>query len=74
MKPQTSLLLFFAVLTALLLPDTITAQQQYKLKQRSGTMGMNTETTIYVKGMRKRTEGGSFMGQPSLVTIEQCDK
>ena len=37
-------------------------------------MGMKSETTIYVKGMRKRTEGGGYTGMPNnLITIEQCD-
>ena len=50
------------------------AQQQYKLKQVNNMMSMKTESTIYVKGMRKRTEAGSMMGMPAPpVTIEQCD-
>jgi hypothetical protein len=37
-------------------------------------MGMQTESTIYVKGMRKRTESAGIMGMPPPpVTIEQCD-
>lgn len=48
--------------------------QQYKLKQTTNMMSMKTESTIYVKGMRKRTEAGSMMGMPAPpVTIEQCD-
>jgi hypothetical protein len=50
------------------------AQQQYKLRQTTDMMGMKTESTIYVKGMRKRTEPGSMMGMPAQpITIEQCD-
>lgn len=50
------------------------AQQQYKLRQSTAVMGMKSETTVYVKAMRKRTEGGGMMGMgSSLVTIEQCD-
>ncbi len=50
------------------------AQQQYKLRQTTSVMGMKTESTIYVKGMRKRTEAGSMMGMPAPpITIEQCD-
>ena len=50
------------------------AQQQYKLRQVNNMMSMKTESTIYVKGMRKRTEAGSMMGMPAPpVTIEQCD-
>ncbi len=49
--------------------------QQYKIKQKTGVMGMNSETTIYVKGKRKRTEPGAMMpGMPKSPTvIEQCD-
>ena len=48
--------------------------QQYKLRQVNNIMSMNTESTIYVKGMRKRTETGSMMGMPAPpVIIEQCD-
>ncbi|MBL7747656.1 MAG: hypothetical protein JNM19_09540 [Chitinophagaceae bacterium] len=48
--------------------------QQYKLRQTTSVMGMKTESTIYVKGMRKRTETGSMMGMPAPpITIEQCD-
>lgn len=48
--------------------------QQYKLKQTTGMMGMKTESTVYVKGMRKRTESAAMMGMPAPpVTIEQCD-
>ena len=49
-------------------------QQPYKLRQVNNMMSMKTESTIYVKGMRKRTEPGSMMGMPAQpVTIEQCD-
>ncbi|MES1218828.1 MAG: hypothetical protein ABUT20_25205 [Bacteroidota bacterium] len=47
--------------------------QQYKLKQSTGMMGMKSESTIYVKGMRKRTENPGIMGMGKTVTIEQCD-
>ena len=48
--------------------------QQYKLRQSTDMMGMKTESTIYIKGMRKRTEAGGMMGMPNnIVTIEQCD-
>ncbi len=34
---------------------------------------IKSETTIYVKGMRKRTEGGGFAGMKLPTAIEQCD-
>src|SRR5689334_15684400 len=49
--------------------------QQYKIRQQNSMMSMKTESTVYVKGMRKRTEPGSaMMGMPMQpTTIEQCD-
>jgi hypothetical protein len=47
--------------------------QQYKLRQSTSISGMNMESTIYVKGMRKRTESSGMMGMPQPVLIEQCD-
>jgi hypothetical protein len=48
--------------------------QQYKIRQTTSMMGMKTESTIYVKGKRKRTEGGSYAGMgANIATIEQCD-
>jgi len=36
--------------------------------------GMKSESTVYVKGMRKRTEGQGMMGMGAkITTIEQCD-
>jgi hypothetical protein len=62
------------VIVAFLVPDNFSFAQQYKLKQSTGVMGMNTSSTIYVKGMRKRTESSGMMGMPAPpVTIEQCD-
>jgi hypothetical protein len=65
---------FFAInlLAVLLMADTAGAQQ-YKLRQSTSMMGMKSESTIYVKAMRKRTEGGGYMGMNNLTTIEQCD-
>jgi hypothetical protein len=63
------------LLAAFLLPDNFSFAQQYKLKQSTSVMGMNTSSTIYVKGMRKRTESSGMMGMPAPpVTIEQCDR
>lgn len=62
----------FALFIALLFSDTSLAQQ-YKIRQSSGMMGMNSEPTIYVEGMRKRTEPGKMMGMQQPITIEQCD-
>lgn len=66
---RTAILL---LLVSSFIPDLASAQQ-YKIRQSSGMMGMNSEPTIYVKGMRKRTEPGKTMGMQQPTTIEQCD-
>jgi hypothetical protein len=72
MKKQ--LIFFTALLLAVVMVSHKTNAQQYKLRQSTSLMGMKTESTIYVKGMRKRTEPGGMMGMPaSPTTIEQCD-
>ena len=76
MKPTSTLLLLtVTVMLAVTSNFSASAQQQYKLRQVTNMMGMKSETTIYVKGMRKRTEGGGLTGMgANLTTIEQCDK
>lgn len=59
---------------AFLFPVVSQAQKQYKLRQATSMMGMKSETIIYVKPMRKRTESQGMMGMgANLVSIEQCD-
>ena len=71
---KKSLLFFTAILIAVLSISNKAVAQQYKLKQSTSMMGMKTESTIYVKGMRKRTESTAMMGMPAPpTTIEQCD-
>lgn len=73
MKPLSTLSFFIAAFIVLATSNEANAQQ-YKLKQVSTASGMKSETTIYVKGKRKRTEGGGYAGMNSnIVTIEQCD-
>jgi len=68
------LFFFTVVLLVAISPSNQTSAQEYKLRQVNSMMGMKTESTIYVKGMRKRTEPGSMMGMPAQpTTIEQCD-
>ena len=63
-----------SILIVILSTGTEARAQQYKIRQVNNMMSMKTESTIYVKGMRKRTEPGSMMGMPAQpVTIEQCD-
>lgn len=48
--------------------------QNYKIKQVTTMNGQRMESTVYVKGSRKRTEGGAFMGMGGDVAdVEQCD-
>jgi hypothetical protein len=63
-----------AILIVILSAGNDAHAQQYKIRQQNNMMSMKTESTIYVKGMRKRTEPGSMMGMPTQpTTIEQCD-
>ncbi len=48
--------------------------QNYKIKQVMTMNGQKIESTVYVKGARKRTEGGGIMGiGGDVATVEQCD-
>lgn len=49
------------------------SSQEYKIRQSTSLMGMKMESTVFVKGMRKRTESGAMMGMSQPITIEQCD-
>jgi hypothetical protein len=50
------------------------AQQNYKIRQTMSMNGQKMESTVYVRGSRKRTEGGAFMGMGGDVAdVEQCD-
>lgn len=75
MKRNTRILVVLTIgITLLLCNDTVHAQQ-YKMRQVTGMTGMSFESTIYVKGPRKRTEEGGYQGMPPKpVRIEQCDK
>jgi hypothetical protein len=74
MKPKSILRLTIFVIGILFLSSSRLHAQQYKLRQVTTMVGMKSESTIYVKGMRKRTEGGGMMGMgANVVTIEQCD-
>jgi len=48
--------------------------QNYKIKQTSTINGQAMTNTTYVRGPRKRTESGGFMGMGGdVANIEQCD-
>ncbi len=71
---KKSIFFFIAFIIVVLSVSKPASAQQYKLRQVNNMMGMKTESTIYVKGMRKRTESAGMMGMPAPpITIEQCD-
>jgi len=49
------------------------ASADLKIKTRTTVMGHTTESTVYIKGPRQRTEM-SFGGHGGSVTITQCDQ
>lgn len=49
------------------------ASADLKIKTRTTVMGHSTESTVYIKGARERTEM-SFGGRGGAVTILQCDQ
>jgi hypothetical protein len=49
------------------------ASADLKIKTRTTVMGHSTESTVYIKGSRERTEM-SFGGRAGVVTILQCDQ
>src|SRR5205814_9958944 len=70
---RKSLFSILAVLIVTISCDNPAHAQQYKLRQVTNMMSMKMESTIYVKGMRKRTESAGIMGMAGRTTIEQCD-
>lgn len=73
MKVKATLFIFTCIATAMILIPGTADAQQYRIRQVNKTMGMQSESTVYVKGKRKRTEGGGYMGMTNPTTIEQCD-
>ncbi len=63
-------LLAFAILTLF----ALIAAADTKIKTRNTMMGHSTESMVYIKGARQRSEQ-SMMGMgPTLVTVTQCDQ
>ena len=72
MKMSGRILILCGVLIGL--SGAAEAQQNYKIRQTTAMNGQQSETTTYVRGSRKRTEGGGFMGMGGDVAdVEQCD-
>ena len=74
MKTGNNIFTILFTILAIIASKENASAQQYKLRQVTSVLNMKSETTIYVKGMRKRTEGGAYTGMPgNITTIEQCD-
>lgn len=66
--------IFVLFFVALLVPALNASGQNYTIKQVTDMGGQKMESTVYVKGSRKRTENGGIMGMGGDVAdIEQCD-
>ncbi len=62
------------LVTILLLAAGSVTAQNYKIRQVTSMNGQKMESTVYVKGSRKRTEGGAIMGiGGDVADVEQCD-
>lgn len=59
---------------AILILFSLAAAADSKIKTRNTMMGHSTESTVYIKGARERTEGATMGMGPGLVTIMQCDQ
>ena len=64
---------YFLLLTAIFVSFLTPASADIKIKTRTTMMGHSTESTVYIKGPRERTEM-SFGGRGGSVTIMQCDQ
>src|SRR5512142_3022434 len=63
----------FLILAVLILLSLFAAADT-KIKTRNTMMGHSSESTVYIKGARERTEHASMGMGPSLVTVTQCDQ
>ena len=70
---MTRLLRHFSALAIALVCFSTFASADLKIKTRTTVMGHSTESTVYIKGGRQRTET-SFGGHGGSVSIIQCDQ
>lgn len=59
---------------AVLILFSLSAAADTKIKTRNSMMGHSTESTVYIKGARERTEAASMGMGPGLVILTQCDQ
>ena len=64
---------FWSCAIVVLLSLSTLASADLKIKTRTTVMGHATESTVYIKGARMRTET-SFGGRAASVSIMQCDQ
>src|ERR1039457_6293460 len=69
----TRLLRYSSALAAIVVFISTIASADLKIKTRTTGMGHTTESTVYIKGARQRTET-SFGGHGGAVSIIQCDQ
>jgi hypothetical protein len=69
----TRLLHYCCALAIALICFSTIASADLKIKTRTTVMGHSTESTVYIKGGRQRTET-SFGGHGGAVSIIQCDQ
>ncbi len=65
MKIRYNIFQIIATVLAFVVLDNNAFAQQYKIRQVTNVMEMKSESTIYVKGRRKRTEGSGYAGMPN---------
>ena len=70
---MTRLLRYSSALAAIVVCFSTIASADLKIKTRTTVMGHTTESTVYIKGARQRTET-SFGGHGGAVSIIQCDQ
>jgi hypothetical protein len=62
------------VVCAVLVLFSLFASADSKIKTRHTMMGHSTESTVYIRGARERTETTMMGMGPALVTLTQCDQ
>ena len=70
---MTRLLRHSSALAIALICFSTIASADLKIKTRTTVMGHTSESTVYIKGARERTET-SFGGHGGAVSIIQCDQ
>ena len=66
--------LLITALILLVFSTGVSLAQNYKIRQTVSMSGQKSESTVYVRGSRKRTEYSGFMAMGNdVANIEQCD-